>query len=134
MRRILGGLNPRLHADRDAKIRPLLYYVTARSDDIGAVALLAGMRAAEWLLADLAYDTGWVSTETAEKGARPCIPDGAPRGKAVRNAKRRNRRRIRIDGISGNPKDRRRIATCCDRCPKAFLSAAVLATTVMFPL
>lgn len=134
MRRMQGGLNPRLHADRDAKIRPLLFFVTARSVDIGAVALLAGIRAAEWLLADRAYDTGWVSKETAEKGVRPCIPDRASRGKAVRNTKRRNRRRIRIDGMSGYPKDRRRIATCCDRCPKAFLSAAVLATTVMFPL
>lgn len=127
-----GGRNPRLHADRDAKIRPLLYFVTARSDDIGAVALLAGTRAAEWLLADRCYDADWVRKALAEKGYALAFRTGRLAGRPSEMP--RGAIAAASSGMSGNPKDRRRIATYCDRCPKAFLSAAVLATTVIFPL
>ena len=43
-------------------------------------------------------------------------------------------RRKRIEITFGRQKDRRRVATRHDRCPKVFLSAIALAATVMFSL
>jgi transposase len=47
-------------------------------------------------------------------------------------AKRRYKRRNRIEIMFGRLKDWRRVATRYDRCPKVFLSAVALAATVMF--
>jgi transposase len=67
-----------------------------------------------------------------DKGIRPCIPGRKSRGKAVRYAKRRYRRRNRIEIMFGRVKDWRWIATRYDRCARTFLSAAALVATVMF--
>jgi transposase len=67
-----------------------------------------------------------------EKGTKPCNPGRKSRDKAVLYHKRRYKRRNRIEIMFGRLKDRRRIATRCDRCPKVFLSAIALAATVIF--
>jgi transposase len=67
-----------------------------------------------------------------DKGIRPCISGRKWRGKAIRNDKRRYRRRNRIEIMFGRLKDWRRVATRYDRCAKTFLSAVALAATVMF--
>ena len=46
--------------------------------------------------------------------------------------RRRYKRRNRIEIKFGRRKDRSRVATRYDRCPKVFLSAIALAATVMF--
>ena len=52
---------PGLHAVTDAEGRPLSFFMTAGqvSDYTGAAALLASLPAAEWLVADRAYDADW---------------------------------------------------------------------------
>ena len=46
--------------------------------------------------------------------------------------KRRHKRRNRIEIMFGRLKDRRRVATRYDRCPRAFPSAVALTAAVMF--
>lgn len=84
------------------------------------------------MIADRGYDAGWFRESLKGKGIRPCIPGRKSRGKAVRYDKRRYKRRNRVEIMFGRLKDWRRIATCYDRCAKAFLSAVALAATVMF--
>ena len=67
-----------------------------------------------------------------DKGIRPCIPGGTSRGKVIRYDKRRYKRRNRIEIMFLRLKDRRRDATCYDRCPKALLPAIALAAAVIF--
>ncbi|SES13874.1 transposase, partial [Sphingobium sp. YR768] len=54
------------------------------------------------------------------------------RNKAVKNDKRRYKRRNRIEIMFGRLKDWRRVATRYDRCPNAFFSAIALVATVIF--
>ena len=110
------------------------FFMTAGqvSDYTGAAALLEGLPAAEWLIADRGYDADWFRKALRDKGIRPCIPGRKSRGKAVRYDKRRYKRRNRIEIMFGRLKDWRRIATRYDRCAKVFLSAVALAATVIF--
>ena len=64
----------------------------------------------------------------AKSGITPCILGRKSRNTAIKYDKRRNR----IEIMFGRLKDWRRVATCYDRCPTAFLSAIALATTVIF--
>ena len=132
--RTKGGLNTKLHAVADAKGRPLKFFMTAGqvSDDMGAAALLKGLPKAEWLLADRGYDADWYREALKDKGIRVCIPGRKNRKKKVRHDRRRYKRRNRIEIMFGRLKDWRGIATRYDRCPKVFLSAIALASTVIF--
>ena len=118
----------------DAKGRPIRFFMTAGqvSDYIGAAALLGSLPGADWLIADRGYDAGWLRDALKDKGIKPCIPGRKSRGKPVRYDRRRYQRRNRIEIMFGRPKDWRRIATRYDRCPKVFLSAVILAATVLF--
>lgn len=69
-----------------------------------------------------------------DKGIKPCIPVRKSRGKPIKPANRRYKRRNRIEIMFGRLKDWRRVATRYDRCPNVFLSAVALAATVMFRL
>ena len=82
---------------------------------------------AEWLLADRGYDADWFREALADKGIVPCTAGRKSRGKPIKVEKRRNRTEIMV----GRQKDWRRIATRDDRCPRVFLSAVVLAASVM---
>ncbi|QYK42572.1 MAG: transposase [Paracoccaceae bacterium] len=63
---------------------------------------------------------------------KPCIPGWKSRGMAVRCARRRYRRRNRIEIMFGRVKDWRRIATRYARCAMTVLSAVALAAAVIF--
>jgi len=58
-------------------------------------------------------------------------PGSESGGKLVKYDKRRYKRRNRIEIRFGRLKDRRRVATRYDRCPKDFISTVALAAIVM---
>jgi len=123
-------MNTKLQAVTDTNGRPIRFFITAGqvSNCAGAAALLSSFPDAEWLLADRGYDADWFREALLCRGRRPCITSRKSRKKIVRYDKRRNR----IERMSGNLKDWRRIATRYDRCPKVFLSAIALAATFIF--
>lgn len=99
---------------------------------MGAAALLGSPSKAEWLLADRGHDADWFREALKDKGIKPCIPGRKSRGKPIKHDKRRHKRRNRIEIMFGRLKDRLRVATRHDRCPKVFLSAIAPAATVLF--
>ena len=84
------------------------------------------------MLADRGYDADWFRDALQEKGITLCIPGRKIRNQTVKYDKRRYKRRNSIEIMFGLLKDWRRVATCYDRCPKAFVSAVALAATVIF--
>jgi transposase len=132
--RTKGGMNTKLHAVTDTIGRPVLFFMTAGqvSDYTGARALGASLPAADWLSGDRGYDADWFHEALVGMGITPCIPGRKSRDKPVKYAKRRYKRRIRIEILFGRLKEWRRIATRYDRCPKVFLSAIALAATILF--
>ncbi len=127
-------MNTKLHAVTDAKGRPLRFFMTAGqvSDYSGAAALQYSLPAADWLIADRRHDADWFREALKDKVTRPCILGRKSRGKPIKQDKRGNKRRNRIENMVGRLKDWRRVATRHDRLPKLFLSAVALAATVMF--
>jgi len=127
-------MNTKLHAVADAKGRPSGFFVSALqvSDYTGAAALLGSLPKAGWLLADRGYDANWFREALKTKGIRSCIPGRTSRKTAVKYDKRRYKRRNRIGITFGRLKDWRRVATRYDRCPETFVSAIMLAATVLF--
>ena len=134
MGRTKGGLHTKLHAVTDALGRPLRFFMTAGQarDYIGARALTSSFPLADWLIVYRGHYSDWFREALEDKGIRACIPGRKSRDKPVRHDRRRYRRRNRIEIMFGRLKDRRRVATRCNRCPKVFLSAVALATTVIF--
>ena len=84
------------------------------------------------MLADRSYDAEWCRDALEQKGIKPCIPGRKSRSIPVKFAKRRYKRRIRIDIMFGRLKDWRRVATRDDRCPTVYFAALALAATVLF--
>ena len=127
-------MNTKLHAVTDTKGRPIRFFMSAGqvSDYTGAAALLGGLPAAHWLLADRGYDADWFREALHDRGISACIPSRKARKIPVKYDKRRYKRRNRIEIMFGRLKDWRRVATRYDRCPKVFLSAIALAATVLF--
>ena len=127
-------MNTKLHAVTDTRGRPVRFFITAGqvSDYTGAAALVNGLPEADWLLADRGYDAGWFREGRMDKGIRPCIPGRKSRKTTIKYDKRRYKRRNRIERMFGRIKDWRRVATRYDRSPTVFLSAIMLAATVIF--
>ena len=73
------------------------------------------------------YDADWFRDKLINIGITPCILTRKSGRRSVKYDKRRNR----IEIMFGRLKDWRRVATSYDRCPKVFLSAIALATTVL---
>ena len=127
-------MNTKLHAVTDTRGRQVRFCITAGqvSDYAGAAALMNGLPEADWLLADRRYDADWFQEGLIEKGTRPCILEFKSRKTTIRYDKRRYKRRNRIEHMFGRVKDWRRAATRNDRSPTVFLSAIMLAATVIF--
>jgi transposase len=127
-------MNTKLHAVTDTRGRPVRFFITAGqvSDYTGAAALMNGLPEADWLLADRGYDADWFREGLVDKGIRPCIPGRKSRKTTIRYDKRRYKRRNRIERMFGRIKDWRRVATRYDRSPTVFLSAIMLAASVIF--
>lgn len=86
----------------------------------------------EWLLGDRRDDADWFREALREKGIRACTPSREQRKKAVKHDKRSYKRRNRTEVIVGRLKDRPRVATRYDRCPKVLPSAIAVAALVIF--
>jgi transposase len=127
-------MNTKLHAVTDTRGRPVRFFITAGqvSDYTGAAALMNGLPEADWLLADRGYDADWFREGLVDKGIRPCIPGRKSRKTTIRYDKRCYKHRNRIERMFGRIKDWRRVATRYDRSPTVFLSAIMLAATVIF--
>jgi transposase len=127
-------MNTKLHAVTDTRGRPVRFFITAGqvSDYTGAAALMNGLPEADWLLADRGYDADWFREGLIDKGTRPCISGRKSRKTTIKYDKRRYKRRNRIERMFGRIKDWRRVATRYDRSPTVFLSAIMLAATVIF--
>ncbi len=127
-------MNTKLHAVTDAPGRPIRFFMTAGqvSDYTGAMALLARLPKAGWLLADRGYDAGWFRDTVKDKGIKVCIPGRKNRKEPIKHDKRRYKSRNRIEIMFGRLKDWRPVATRYDRCTIAFLSAVALAATIRF--
>ena len=85
------------------------------------------------LLAGRGYDVEWFRETLKNNGIQifAWIPGRKSRAKTIRQGKRRQRGRSRIETMFGRLKDWRRVTTRYDSCPKVFLSAVVLAAAVM---
>ena len=118
-----------LHAVTDADGLPIRLFMTSGqvSDCTGAAALLGSLPSAEWLLGDRGYDADWFRDALENERLKPCIPGRKSRSTPVKYDKRRDKRRNRIEIMFGRPKDWRRVAPRCDRCPKVFPSAVARA-------
>jgi len=127
-------MNTKLHAVTDDSGRPVRFFITAGqvSDYTGAAALMNGLPEADWLLADRGYDADWFREGLIDKGTRLCILGRRSRKTTIKYDKRRYKRRNRIERMFGRIKDWRRVATRYDRSPTVFLSAIMLAATVIF--
>ena len=127
-------MNTKLHAVTDTRGRPVRFFITAGqvSDYTGAAALMNGLPEADWLLADRGYDADWFRDGLIDKGTRSCILGRKSRKTTIKYDKRRYKRRNRIERMFGRIKDWRRVATRYDRSPTVFLSAIMLAATVIF--
>lgn len=92
------------------------------------------MPKAEWRLADRGHDADRLRDRLEAKGIQACIPGRKSRKTPVKDDRRRDKRRHRIEIMFGRLKDWRRVATRDDRCPETYLSAIASAATVLFRL
>ena len=113
-------MNTKPHAVTDDSRRRVRFFITAGhvSNYTGAAALMNALPEADWLLAD--------------RGTRPCTPGRKSRKTTIKYDKRRYKPRNRIERMFGRTKGRRRVATRYDSSPTVFLSAIMLAATVIF--
>lgn len=131
-----GGMNTKLHTITDTDGRPIRFFLSAGqvSDCTGAAAMMGSLPKADWILADRCCDADWLREMSRDRGIKACIPGRKSCEKTVKYHKCRSKRRNRIEIMFGRLKDRRRVATRCDRCPETYLCAIALAATVLFCL
>ena len=102
------------------------------NDHRGGALLLPVLPPAAELLGDRGYDSDRFREGLRERGIEPCIPPTRNRKAALAYDKTLYRQRHRIENAFGRLKDWRRVATRCDRCAHAFLSAICIAATMTF--
>ncbi len=106
-------MNTKMHAVTDTIGQPIRLFMTAGqvSEYTRARALVSSMPAADWLLGDRGYNADWFREALVGLGITTCIPGRKSRGKAIKNDKRRYKRRNRIEITFGRLKDWWRVAT-----------------------
>jgi len=97
-----------------------------------APALVARAGPISRLMADKAYDTNSLRALLAEKGIEPVIPSIRRRKPLISYDQRAYRQRNLIERMFCRLKDFRRIATRYDKLARNFLSATLLAATVIW--
>ena len=129
-------MTTKLHAVTDAKGRPIGFFMSAGqvSDYTCAAALPGSLPKVDWLLADRGHDADWLRDALKDNGIRVCILGRKSRKKTVKYDKRRYKRRNLIEIMFGRLKDWRRVAIRYDQFPETFLSAILLAATVLYCL
>jgi len=118
----------------DGAGRPIILLLSEGqlSDYKGAALLVDVLPKAKVLLADKGYDADWFRQALTERGITPCIPPRTNRKIPLAFDKLLYRQRHKIENMFGKLKDWRRIHTRYDRCAHTFMSAIVLAATVIF--
>ncbi len=119
MGRCRGGLTTKIHALVDAEGRPIRLILTAgqAGDAPAAQALLAHLREGSILLADKAYDTDAIRTETSDRGAFPNIPPRIIRKRTFAFSPWLYRQRNAVERFFNRIKQMRGLATRYDRLP-----------------
>jgi transposase len=84
------------------------------------------------LIADKGYDANHLRALLARRGVEAVIPSTASRKHPLPYSKKAYRQRNRIERMFGRLKDFRRVATRYDKLARNFLSAAILAATVLW--
>jgi putative transposase len=98
----------------------------------GLRGVLDRLPAAPILIADRAYDAGWLRDDLKARGISACIPSTAWRKRPFAYDKTLYKQRHKIENAFARLKDWRRIATRFDRCADIFLAAITLAVIVIF--
>ena len=129
-----GGLNSKLHAVCDGQGRPVALLLTEGevSDHEGAAVLLDALPRVEVLVADKGYDSDGYRAALEDKGITPCIPPRKTRKVQHSYDSTLYKVRHKVENMFGRLKDWRRVATRYDRCAHTFMSAIVIAATVIF--
>ena len=84
------------------------------------------------MIGDKGYDSNKIRSLLLEQGITPCIPSRRNRNKKVPYSKRLYKMRHKVENLFAKLKDWRPIATRYDRCAHIFLSAVLLAATLIF--
>ena len=129
-----GGLTSKRPVVCDGKGQPVRLLLSERQcSDFGvAEVLLRDLPEASVLLGDKGYDSNKIRTMVLEQGITPCIPSGRNRNERIPYSKRLYKMRHRVENLLARLKDWRRTTTRYDRCAHIFLSAALLAATLIF--
>ena len=132
--RTKGGLTSKLHVVCDGKGRPVRLHLSEGqcSNFTGADLLLQDLPQARVLIGDKGYDSNKIRSLLLEQGITPCIPSRRNRNKKVPYSKRLYKMRHKVENLFAKLKDWRPIATRYDRCAHIFLSAVLLAATLIF--
>jgi len=127
-------LNSKLHAVCDGQGRPIVLLLSEgqMSDYKGAALMLEALPTAKQLIADRGYDGDWYREALQAKGIEPCIPGRKNRKVQPAYDAKLHRQRHRIENMFARLKDWRRVATRYDRCAHTFMSAIVIAATMLF--
>ena len=102
------------------------------SDHAGAAYLIDALPQADVLIADRGYDSDGYRAALEDKGITPCIPSRKTRKVQHPHDSTLYKLRHRVENMFGRLKDWRRVATRYDRCAHTFMSAIVIAATVIF--
>ena len=132
--RTKGGLNSKLHAVCDGKGRLIVMLLSEgqMSDHKAARLMFDALPPAKELLGDRGYDSDQFRAALVNKGINPCIPPRKNRKIQHTYDSTLYRQRHKIENMFGRIKDWRRIAMRYDRCAHTFMSAIVIAATVIF--
>ena len=84
------------------------------------------------LIGDKGVDSNRMGAMVLEQGMTHGIPSRRNRNKGLPSSKRLDKKRHQVENLLARLKDCRRIATRHDRCAHIFLSAVLLAATVIF--
>lgn len=127
-------MNSKLHAVCDGQGRPIVLLLSEgqMSDYKGAALMLEALPTAKQLIADRGYDGDWYREALQAKGIEPCIPGRKNRKVQPAYDAKLHRQRHRIENMFARLKDWRRVATRYDRCAHTFMSAIVIAATMLF--
>ena len=102
------------------------------SDYKGAALTLNALPSAKEMIADRGYDSDAYRQALAAKGIMACIPGRKNRKVRIAYDAMLYRQRHRIENMFAKLKDWRRVATRYDRCAHTFMSAIVIAATMIF--
>lgn len=129
MGRSRGGLTTKIHAVVDAAGLPLRFDLTPGQahDSQAAATLLAALPADSFVLADKAYDAGWIRQLIEEQEAVANIPDRANSKQEHAFSPTLYRERNRVERFFNRLKQCRRIATRYEKLAANYLAMIKLA-------